>query len=492
MKTYTKYFMLAAALSAPAWLHAQNAKFDSLKAVISQHPEDVAAHTEFIRRPPEDSALISQQYAQWMKQFPNVAAVYYGYGAFFAHRESPAAQPYLEKAIALDPKLGPAYVELSLDVERRGDFNKASEYLGKAVAADPGNVDYLSSYAYSFQKTNPAKYIALSEELLKKFPESQRAAQSLYWRAYRAKNDKEQLAIYERLRKDYPVAKFAWSGYAMSDYVDILLDTNPDEALKLATALNKESSEDFGEKLAYVNQIRTINALIKANKGDEAEAVLSKMKIRRYGRPYELYTLLKAKAVAGRSPLQSYDTLLKYYASTPSRRVKESLYAYGKQNGKDAAKVEKELRDYLVAAAKPAAFNFEAYLTPGKVTMQDYKGKVVLLTFWFPGCGPCRGEFPHFENVLQHFRQSPVSYVGVNIVSEQDDYVIPFVKGSGYSFRPLKDEESARTNLPVRGAPSNFLIDQEGRIIFSGFMIGNREEEEMLQDMIELLLNKRA
>lgn len=169
--------------------------------------------------------------------------------------------------------------------------------------------------------------------------------------------------------------------------------------------------------------------------------------------------------------------------------MKEALIAYGEKSGKPAAAVYEDIRQKLASTAKKASFNLDAYLTSGKVTMNDYKGKVVLLTFWFPGCGPCRGEFPHFESVLKNFKSQPVSYVGVNVVADQDEYVVPFIKTSGYSFTPLKDVEANRHNLPVRGAPTNYLIDQNGRIIFSNFMIQNHDAELMLQDMIQLLLS---
>ncbi len=82
----------------------------------------------------------------------------------------------------------------------------------------------------------------------------------------------------------------------------------------------------------------------------------------------------------------------------------------------------------LMAGAQQADFKLEPYLSYGQVSLSDYKGKVVLLTFWFPGCGPCRDEFPHFEKVLKGFREQPVSYVGINMARQQDSYVIPFVK----------------------------------------------------------------
>lgn len=485
-----------ALLHAPMAVKAQQKKTDSLLAVINAHPDNLSAHEAYVQSARKDSLKVTKQYHLWMKKYPKVAAVPYGYGVFYTNQESPAARPFLLKAVALDPKLAVAWAELAIDAERWGEFKKSSEYISKAVAAEPDNADYFSSYAYSFESSDPEKYVALSHELIKKFPESPRSAQSLYWLAFRTADKQQQLAYYEQLRRDYPVAKFNWSAWAMSEYFDILLADNPQQALQLASELAKtpgidaETKADYEKQQELATQIIQVNQLLSDQKTNEAIALLSTMKVKKRGNESTLWMLLKAKATAqAGKPQQAYDTLLRYYVKTPTRSTKEALIAYGEKTGKSEAAVNTDIRQQLAAASKDASFNFNAYMTPGKVSLKDYKGKVVLLTFWFPGCGPCRGEFPHFERVLKNFKGQAVSYVAVNIAPEQDEYVIPFVKTSGYSFTVLKDREADRHNLPVRGAPSNFLIDQNGRIIFSDFMIQNHEAELMLQDMIQLLLS---
>lgn len=115
------------------------------------------------------------------------------------------------------------------------------------------------------------------------------------------------------------------------------------------------------------------------------------------------------------------------------------------------------------------------------------------LTYWFPGCGPCRGEFPHFENVVRKFKGENEAYVAINIDSGQNEYVLPFVKGSSYSFTPLEDVKGGvKGNMDNRGAaPMNFLIDQEGRLIFSDFRTDINNEDE-LELMINTLLSNHT
>ncbi len=109
------------------------------------------------------------------------------------------------------------------------------------------------------------------------------------------------------------------------------------------------------------------------------------------------------------------------------------------------------------------------------------------------GWGPCRGEFPHFENVVKQYKGKSFKYVGINIASDQNDYVLPFMKSSGYSFTPLEDVTGrVKGNLDNKNAaPVNFMLDQNGRIVFANFRI-DQENEDDLKLMIDMLLNHRA
>jgi peroxiredoxin len=45
--------------------------------------------------------------------------------------------------------------------------------------------------------------------------------------------------------------------------------------------------------------------------------------------------------------------------------------------------------------------------------LADYRGKVVLLSFWFTGCGPCLGSIPEEKDLVERFREEPFALLGV-------------------------------------------------------------------------------
>ena len=487
---------------------------EELRAALEAHPDSAALHDLYIKAfrksipnlnfSNADSVmgLLKLQYDAWIQRFPNSAAVTFAIGHAFANAESSEAKPYLLRAVTLNPKMAEAYADLAIDAERWGQFDASDAYLKKAMEADPANPDYASSYAFAMERTDPDKYRKLSQEVAKNFPDSDRGAQMLYWLAYRSNDEGEKAAVYRQLKEKFPPTRFSWSASAMLNYFDLLLTTSPDQALALAhemAAITKE--DDEYEKKQWETNIRIAEHMAAASKAlnehrpADALSAMADVNPNKWSDAKETVNLLKAKAADAAGNTQaSFDTLLVLYAKEPSDLTRTMMLKYAHKLGKDEAWMDAGVQRERATAAKDApVFKLYAYKTGDSVSLKDYRGKVVLLTFWFPGCGPCRGEFPHFQAVLNKFKAKDIAYVGINVVLSQDPYVLPFLRSSGYTFTPLQDHDRwAQKAYKANGAPSNFLIDKDGRIIFSNFMIQSPKAQRMLELMIGSMLTKKA
>lgn len=468
-----------------------------LKSEIESDPSNLSKHRAYIKLMRTDyEAEMDKQYAVWMKKFAKQAIIPLAIGTAYEGGENAKAKPYLLKAVSLNPKLAEGWAALAGDAERWGLFSEARNYLEKAVAAEPENADYLFSYAFSFTDVDEAKYVKLSKDLIERFPKHQRAAQALYWLAIREHNMDQKMKYWEWLRKEYPAGQFNWSVYGMEDYFNALLSVDPEKAEGIATEMlaNKEEGKKWQSLKDLATEMSVVKKLLAQNKAAEARAILEKIKLARNNAFAKELTLLKAKAddLSGKTAT-AYDSLIVAYVNTAKNKFRENLNVYGKKLGKNIGQIDFDVKQQIDKSAKPATpFTLKNYLTNTNTSLEDYRGKVVLLTYWFPGCGPCRAEFPHFENVVRKFKGRDLEYVGINIVSKQNEYVLPFLKGSGYGFTPLEDVKGrAKGTLDNRGlAPINFLIDRDGRVIFSFFRTEASNEDE-LEAMINMLLSAK-
>lgn len=107
---------------------------------------------------------------------------------------------------------------------------------------------------------------------------------------------------------------------------------------------------------------------------------------------------------------------------------------------------------------------FTALTLDGSPTsLQDYRGRVVVLNFWATWCGPCRVEMPEFER-YQAQVGSQVAILGVNM-QESPEQVAPFVRQYGLTFPILLDPDAAiATPYRVTGLPTSVILDRSGVI----------------------------
>jgi thiol-disulfide isomerase/thioredoxin/Tfp pilus assembly protein PilF len=484
----------------------------ALKKAIEADPEFIEAHDKYIETVENsiivhDSsfdkttaialATLKAQYVSWAARYPKSAGIAYGLGRIYLDAEDPRGKPYLLKAVSLNPKLAEAYEQLSYDADLWGNGRASLDYMGKASELEPQNADYAFSLAFRFQESDHAKYVELSLDVARRFPRSQRAAQALFWLGENSHSDAEKVRYWEQARTQFPPDKFMWTASSMDMLFEIYARTDPDKALTLAremqSKVSKDDAAEWTDDALLAQNVVAVRQLFAAGKYAEAKAILDKTKVRRRSADAMMIALLRAEAAAGAGDTSAaYEDLLRRYAKTPEDAVHEALLNYAGKEGKASEQVEHDIWALRDASAKPAPpFDLPNYLSGKKTSLHDYRGKVVLLTFWFPGCGPCRSELPHLQSVMKKFTGKDVAYIGINTMPLQDGYVVPFVKTTHYTFTPLRGNRDLGENAYHTYDPGNFLIDQTGNVIYSDFWAYDPGSERVLQLMIQSMLDHK-
>lgn len=461
-----------------------------LRAAVEAAPDNMEAHKAYLAafRTGDDARA---SYESLMKKYPQSAAIPRALADKYGHY-SPKSAGYLLKAAALQPGDVSVWQDLALDASMRGDNAGEMEFTRKALAAEPGNIRLQYDLVDLIREKDEAAWKKQTLALVKQYPNDEASLTALHIMGYRLRDDEEKIKVWEQIKSlPFPAEK---TQVAMSRLADAYIRTGRyDKAIILSESFKANAAERLRFPMRLKLAIELAAADIKMKDGNfaAAKAILMPMDMRGKFNLSIGTTVAVAKAAALKAlgeTQAAYDSLIVFQAITPFPDVKDSLELYGKSLGKNEAMVKSDIRA-AIARNSVAALPFEvdAYPAGKKVKLSDYKGKVLLLSFWYPGCGPCRGEMPHIETGIKTFGKDKLAYAGVNILREQDDFVLPFMQGTKYSFTPLGASEAIKKDYKIRVAPTNLIIDQEGKIAYSNFMV-DANNEVMLKLMIESLL----
>lgn len=99
-----------------------------------------------------------------------------------------------------------------------------------------------------------------------------------------------------------------------------------------------------------------------------------------------------------------------------------------------------------------------------KVSLDDFKGSVVLLDFWAVWCGPCKESLPFLEDLAAKYRSKGFAVVGLHVDDRMPplDEVKQFLKEKKIRYTNLVSTAKVDDAFQVYSMPTSFVIDREG------------------------------
>ena len=101
------------------------------------------------------------------------------------------------------------------------------------------------------------------------------------------------------------------------------------------------------------------------------------------------------------------------------------------------------------------------------ISIDDLKGKVVVLDFWGTWCGPCVASVPELRNLYKRYSKEP-SFVLIGISSDFDEQVWrKFTEKNQMVWPQYRDKDRKIQNaFNIRAYPTYIVIDHEGVVRF--------------------------
>lgn len=119
------------------------------------------------------------------------------------------------------------------------------------------------------------------------------------------------------------------------------------------------------------------------------------------------------------------------------------------------------------------------------VSLNDLKGKVVLLDFWGVWCGPCRKSMPKLQELHEKYKDKGLQVVGISV---RDEPGAPqkFMESKNYTYTLLLNGEAVAKDFKVEVFPTMYLIDKQGKIVH-----GERGLRESFEKEISVMIEEQ-
>jgi len=123
-------------------------------------------------------------------------------------------------------------------------------------------------------------------------------------------------------------------------------------------------------------------------------------------------------------------------------------------------------------------------------SLDDLRGKIVVLNFWATWCVPCREEMPLLVSAQKRYALQGVEVIGASADDEKtQDHIAPFVKKLKINFAVWRGATTADMQRLGLGAalPATAFLDRDGRIVYR--ILGPLTASD-LEQRIEWLLGR--
>ena len=101
-----------------------------------------------------------------------------------------------------------------------------------------------------------------------------------------------------------------------------------------------------------------------------------------------------------------------------------------------------------------------------RISVSDFKGKVVVLKFWFVGCKPCIIEFPELNELVEEYESKDVVFLGITFDPKENVSSFFEKTGKRFDYRILPDNMDVIKEYGVKSYPTHMVIDKEGIVQF--------------------------
>jgi peroxiredoxin len=147
----------------------------------------------------------------------------------------------------------------------------------------------------------------------------------------------------------------------------------------------------------------------------------------------------------------------------------------------------------LYALPRPGqqAPDFKVVTTSGQpVSMDNYRGYVLVIDFFATWCPPCKESIPHLVEMHRKYNKQGLQVLGLSLDEDGERVIKSFVAEHRINYPVALAGETVQTDFGLRSVPVMFVVDKKGKIagVYMGF---SGEIGRSLENLVKKLLAEK-
>ena len=156
-------------------------------------------------------------------------------------------------------------------------------------------------------------------------------------------------------------------------------------------------------------------------------------------------------------------------------------------NTKLAKEYQLKAEPMLAMIGQPVPDFTATDLDGNPISLEQYRGKVVLLDFWAVWCGPCIAEMPNVKRVYNSYKDEGFDIIGISLDTDEAR-LRNYLKENDIPWRQIFSgkgwQSPVSQQYDIRAIPAQWLIDRDGTLI------SNRARGDALEQLVTDALKK--
>lgn len=115
-------------------------------------------------------------------------------------------------------------------------------------------------------------------------------------------------------------------------------------------------------------------------------------------------------------------------------------------------------------------------------SLDELKGKVVVLNFWFTHCKPCVKEMPELNKVVNKFKSKGVIFLAFAL--DKKEALHKFLAKTPFSYHIVAESQSIADKYKVGAFPTHVIIDKDSKVVLVKRGLYTSDIEEKIEQLL--------